>query len=116
MADSKPLVVLRVRENGADEDRAAAVVDTRDEAIRIPFDVEDGQLTDGLSRRPGRLNLNEVLPCGGLGDAVPGIKRGFRVRMACRKIAQRPPADDMHPCKDVLILRTKCQEGLNEQM
>ena len=60
-----------MREDVQDEDPARVVVDPCDQAIFVPFHVEDRSSSDNIRVAEITPNVGEVLPLGTLRDSVP---------------------------------------------
>jgi hypothetical protein len=65
------LVVFSVGQNVLDVNPLGGIDNCHNQAVVVPFDVEDGEIPDCFGRRIVSLNLNQVLPLGFTGDSVP---------------------------------------------
>jgi hypothetical protein len=85
-----------MREDLPNKYLTCSVLDHHDEAILVPFDIEDGTPAYGIGMTIGLTNIMETLPSGFLGDAVPSIKWLLKIRMLLRGILELLSAYDMH--------------------
>jgi hypothetical protein len=86
----------------ANIDSLRLVINHHNEAVRVPFDIEDGAFPDGIGMAIGLPHVMKAFPVRFLGDAVPCIEWAFHIRVPHRGILQRFSTNDMHR-GDVLL-------------
>jgi len=75
---------------------ASPIVDLDDEAISVPFDIEDCILPDRIRMGIGLAHVRKTLPLCLFSDAVPDIQWLFQILMFLTRRFQRSPRKDMH--------------------
>jgi len=81
-----------------DKDPACPVVDARDQAIVVPFDVEDGSPSRHVCVGEIASNIREVPPLGTFRDSIPVHQGDVGISVSCRKAQDCRSADHPHPC------------------
>lgn len=87
-----------MREDVQDKDPACPVVDARDQAIVVPFDVEDGSPSRHVCVGEIASNIREVPPLGAFRDSIPVHQGDVSISVSCRKAQDRRSADHPHTC------------------
>jgi len=87
-----------MREDVQDKDPACPVVDARDQAIVVPFDVEDGSPSRHVCVGEIASNIREVPPLGTFRDSIPVHQGDVSISVSCRKAQDRRSADHPHTC------------------
>ena len=85
-----------MREDVQDEDPAGVVIDSRDQAVLVAFDVEDGSSADNICVAKITSDVGQVLPLGALRDSVPVHQGNGCIGVLPGEIEDRPPADHPH--------------------
>ena len=85
-----------MREDAQDEDPAGAVVNSRDQAILVAFDVKHRSSADDVRMAKIASDVGQALPLGSLRDSVPVHQRNVGVGVLPGEIKDRSLADHPH--------------------
>jgi hypothetical protein len=109
-----------VREDVFDEDFLVSIVNFRNQAIVIAFDIEDCASPYGVGVPKSSARFHKVAPVGFLRQFVPLFQRRLGIGMCFPELAQSPFADDSHsaiPFNDYTrILRVLSQAGASTDL